>query len=378
MTARPLRIAIATNGRFHVLDLARELIALGQEVTFYSLLPHARAEKFGLPGSACVSVLPAMAPLLAWERLAGRIAPNLRDSLHARLLDRAIATVLRPCDVFIGMSGLIVAAAERARMRYGARIFVERGSKHINTQAEILTAHGARPPSSDQIARELQSYTIGDRIMIPAAHVAASFDRDPAAAAKLMVNPYGVDVTRFTPRPPRPTGKRTILFVGGWLRRKGVDLLVEAVRRLDDVRLIHVGGRGDYPFPDDARFTHVDPVDQHALVDWYAHADLFVLPSREEGLALVQLQALACGLPVVCSDQTGGRDLAYSPALADRIVEVPVDNIAALTNAIAATLNRNAPPPLSPDDRERLSWRAYAERYLNHIRLDRAAAGLDR
>ena len=55
MTA-PLRIAIATNGRFHVLDLARELDRLGHHVTFYSLLPKWRSRQFGLSADRCVSL----------------------------------------------------------------------------------------------------------------------------------------------------------------------------------------------------------------------------------------------------------------------------------------------------------------------------------
>ena len=47
-SGRGRRIAIATAGRFHVLDLARELAALGHEVRFYSMLPPSRTASFGL------------------------------------------------------------------------------------------------------------------------------------------------------------------------------------------------------------------------------------------------------------------------------------------------------------------------------------------
>jgi hypothetical protein len=48
----PLRVAIATAGRFHVLDLPRELTGLGYALDFYSYVPKLRAVRFGLP-SAC-------------------------------------------------------------------------------------------------------------------------------------------------------------------------------------------------------------------------------------------------------------------------------------------------------------------------------------
>ena len=71
---RRIRIAIATAGRFHVLDLARELNALGYAVDFYSYVPKSRAVRFGLP-SACHRSLVLLA-LPAW-----RWSGSLRHSL---------------------------------------------------------------------------------------------------------------------------------------------------------------------------------------------------------------------------------------------------------------------------------------------------------
>jgi len=64
---RRLRVGIATSGRFHVLDLARELHALGHEVRLYSYVPRRRAMTFGLPAECCVDLLPLMAPFVAWQ-----------------------------------------------------------------------------------------------------------------------------------------------------------------------------------------------------------------------------------------------------------------------------------------------------------------------
>lgn len=46
------RIALATAGRFHVLDLARELCQLGEDVRFYSYVPKSQALRYGLPAHA--------------------------------------------------------------------------------------------------------------------------------------------------------------------------------------------------------------------------------------------------------------------------------------------------------------------------------------
>jgi glycosyltransferase involved in cell wall biosynthesis len=100
-------------------------------------------------------------------------------------------------------------------------------------------------------------------------------------------------------------------------------------------------------------------------------ADVFVLASRQDGFGVVLSQALATGLPVVCSDRTGGGDLRHTPALAERITVVPTDNLEALTNAMAAWRDRlrggDTLPELSEADRETLSWASYGRRHSDEL-----------
>jgi alpha-maltose-1-phosphate synthase len=138
------------------------------------------------------------------------------------------------------------------------------------------------------------------------------------------------------------------------------------------VRLTHVGGMGDCEFPaGHAQFIHVGPLPQPELATVYSEADLFILASREEGLSTVLIQALASGLPLVCTERTGGTDLALTPALAARITVVPQDDVGALADAIAEWRDRRLGggrlPPLSETDREKLSWAAYARRYSDGL-----------
>jgi starch synthase len=369
---RSLKIAIATGGRFHVLDLARELGALGHDVRFYSYVPRKRALKFGLLAQSHVALLPLMFPFLGWEWLRPKLFPAVDEKIMVWALNRAVIARLAPCEVFICMSGLFLEAAVYAKRKYGARVFLERGSQHILSQKEILEViPGAQLPSDFMIRRELAGYELADRIGVPSSHVVESFARDSAAAAKLFKNPYGVNLEQFPQQCVVPPGPKTVLFVGGWSYRKGADVLVDAIRRLGDVRLIHVGGLGDVPFPEDPQFAHYDPIPQWRLKEFYARAQAFVLASREEGLALVQIQALASGLPLVCTDRTGGLDLAHSPALRARICVVTNEDAKSLASGIAATLEKATVPPglplLSERDRQLLSWSCYAERYSKEL-----------
>lgn len=371
---RAPRIAIATSGRFHVLDLARELAQLGFNVTLYSMLPAGRAARFGLEKRHHRSLLPLVAPVVVWERLAPRLAPEKQSWIAVRAFDEAVTWLLRPCDVFICMSGIFVRAAVRARRAYDAQIWLERGSHHIQTQGEILggLSEGFRP-HPDIVERELIGYREADRIVVPSRHVAESFERDPVAARKLFVNPYGTSLEMFPQVGPASRLDRlALIFVGTWSRRKGCDVLERVIRASEGVVLRHVGRIGDYQFPTgDPRFEHCDAVDQIALAPLYGAAHAFVHASPDEGLSVVQAQSLAAGLPLICTDRTGGADLAHTPALRARITVVPHDDEDALREAILALRDAvrdgRKLPLLSDEDRKTLSWSAYARRYADEL-----------
>ena len=273
------------------------------------------------------------------------------------------------------MSGLGVKALEPAKSKYGALSFLERGSRHALSQREIIQdiarRRGEAVPRFD-VDRELAGYDLADVVTVPAQHVADSFMERGFPEHRLFVNPFGVAIDVFQPTPAPATTQPTILMTGAWCLRKGCDVLLEAFRMLPGVRLLHVGPvTGDVPLPDDPNFTHIDAVPQHELPKYYAQADVFVLASREEGLALVQVQALACGLPIVCTSRTGGADLKQWASPPESIRVVPPDDAEALRAALAAALSERPSPGTLRDllgsRREQVGWRAYAKRYEQRI-----------
>ena len=108
-----------------------------------------------------------------------------------------------------------------------------------------------------------------------------------------------------------------------------------------------------------------------SLRSFYGAAHVFALASREEGLAVVQVQALASGLPLVCSDRSGGSDLASVPELARLIHVVPVGDPDALRLALIRALDdamgKTGAAPITEAERQALSWRAYALRDLQFM-----------
>jgi starch synthase len=365
-TPRRLKIAIAAIGRYHVLDLARELSALGHEVRFYNAVPERRTRRFGLPPECHVSILPWLLPFLALDRW---IRTKSRGWIQRPMYfaaNRAVMSRLQPCDVFIGMSGIYLEAAELARRQFGARIVVERGSMHILSQREILSAIGAVPPTDFVVRRELKAYEIADMIAVPSLHVADSFRQHGVAVEKTFVNPYGVDMSMFRPLPKERSEQKTLLFVGRWSLRKGADLLCQALDQLPGVQLLHAGAVEGGPFPAHPRMRSLGHVDQAELVNVYNSADLLVLPSREEGLSLVLIQALACGLPLVCSERSGGRDLQSMIAHPESVIVVPLNAealAAGIVKGLTIAQELGGHDLLGESARHALTWKAYARRY---------------
>lgn len=378
-----LRIAIATAGRFHLLDVARELHCRGHHVRFYSYVPKRRAARFGLPLECHVSLLPFVFPFVVWERYAPRLAPSIRERLMYIAINAALILKLERCDIFHAMSGIFLEAAAFAKRKYGARVWLVRASRHIADQDQILAGiPGAVRPTAHTVQRETAGYVIADRIAVPSKHAGESFARDPAAHMKVVVTPFGVDLGMFPQRSARKISEPFVLLnVGLWSLQKGCDILAKAIGEVPGACLRHIGTIVDLPFPKGERFEHHQHVAQWDLAEFYASADVFVLASHQEGLAIVLCQALASGLPVICTDRTGGADLAHTPALKARITIVPHGDYRALTAAIesvrAHLLSEGPLAPLSDPDRATLSWRAFAEKYEQQMQEDLLTAGLE-
>lgn len=368
-----MRVAILTSGRFHVCDLARELDALGHDVAFYSYVPKWRSRRFGLPDRCNRCLLGWLAPWVAGARvLRDTRWQHAADRALVGALDRLAAWTVGPCDVFIGMSGMSTLAARTVRRRYGAQIWIERGSRHILSQQEILENLPGATPSAKLVPdhalrRELADYALADTIVVPSLHVEQSFLERGTDASRLVRNPYGVALDMFPPTPAPPCRPPTVLMVGAWSLRKGCDVLYEAWKRLPGVRLLHVGPVQDALLPTEPGFEHHPAVDQVRLTDYYGQAHVLALASREEGLSLVLAQALASGLHVVCSERTGGEDLQAfldDPTLVQVVpVHDPVALATALDEALQQACSARGMRDFLGSSRQKLSWRAYGKRY---------------
>lgn len=162
-------------------------------------------------------------------------------------------------------------------------------------------------------------------------HMIREYGVDPAS---VQIIPCGVDTTLFHPRDrlqarralALPETTPLVLFVGRLQPLKGLDTLLRAVhlvrQQYPTLQTLIVGGGVDEGDPHEAEelgrlrvlaahlgltpsltFTRAQP--QETLAQYYAAADVFVMPSHYESFGMVVLEAMACGTPVVAS-RVGG------------------------------------------------------------------------
>lgn len=386
-----MRIAMVTSGRFTLVDLARELEHMGHQTQVYSLVPPHLTARFGLPSHANRWLGLLAAPAYGATKLL-RSGDSQSIAQHALnvSIDLAAAHKLEACDIIVGMSGIALRVLDTARRRFGALVVLQRSSQHILSQREILDAlEGPRDVQSVPqwaVERELAGYGLADVISVPSSEVLRSFLERGAPADRLFTNPFGAEIDVFEPT-TAPAGNKTIIMVGAWSRQKGCDLLADACRELGDVRLLHLGPLGDAPVPSEDWFEHVGTVPQNDLPKYYAQAHVFALSSRQEGMPVVLLQAMACGVPIVCTTRTGGGDLRELASDPDMVDVVPPDDVPALTGALRAMFARMAAPGTKRrllSDRRGVSWEMHARRFeqemlrrLDQRRLDGAQAPTD-
>lgn len=363
-----MKINILSPGRFHVLDLARELDKNGFDVKFYSFVPTKRAMKFGLPKHCSASLFYVLAPFLVLCKLFR--GAQWTTQLRIWVQDRLTALVMRKCDVLIAMSGDFIYAPLKAK-RQGSIIIIERGSKHILEQKRILESipslKGTKPVPDANVKRELKCYEIADYISVASLHVKRSFLQHNYPEEKIFVNPYGVDLSMFHPRINEK--KYDVIMVGAWSYQKGADLVLDAIRQLK-LQFLHVGTLVDVPFNEDEYCHHHDAVNQQELIDYYNQAKIFILPSRQEGLAMVQAQAIACNLPLIGSPDSGAEDLKKMVAHPEYITIIESYDVDSVIRAIGSALkmyNQLGETKYAGAAISNLTWAAYGKRYSSFI-----------
>ena len=199
-------------------------------------------------------------------------------------------------------------------------------------------------------------------------------------AVPITVIPNGVDLERFRPPTPAerarsrlaagvPADGLVAIFVGHEFERKGLPLAIDALADVTDAVLLVVGGTAESISAAKARAAHRGVADRVVFAGTHTDpvpllwaADVLVLPSAYEANALVVLEALACGLPVISTRVGFAPDLIVDGEngyLIDRDPAALAARLNGLVDAERGDWSERARRSAEP-----FAWRAIAERYI--------------
>lgn len=338
-----MKVVQAVFGVFHHFELAREMELRGHLQRIYSTWPWARLKREGVSRKKVETFPWIHTPMTLLPRI-GITSTYLDDQLGvltALTFDDWMARKIESCDAFIAISGAGLKTGKIVQSR-GGKFVCDRGSTHQRYQENVVSEEFRRWKVSRRVSdprdtnREELIYAEADAITVPSRAAARSFVEMGIEANKVHVIPYGVRLDNFYPETEPPHDSFEVLFAGSVCLRKGIPYLLEAFAALKHPRkkLTIAGSMSPEILPLMPKFNtenveFLGGVTQTKLRSLMSSSHVMVLPSIEEGLALVQGQALACGCPVICSSATGGEDL-FTDGVEGFVV--PVRDVMAITD----------------------------------------------
>jgi alpha-maltose-1-phosphate synthase len=311
--------------------------------------------------------------------------PYRAESFRFRLLpwfDRWVLKQIQPGDHIISSYGYANACFKFVR-QYGGKTFVDAGNSHIENFWNVLTEEHRRwnspfpPVSPFWYERSRAMLAEVDFVLSPSSYVTRSFLERGFKPSQLLTNVYPVNLSQFQPEPCQAKARPlTIVNTGSLSLRKGTPYLLEAYKL---VRQKHPSSR--LLLTEDIREDIKPVLSQYAdlpiewspslphalLVERLRSADVFVLPSLEEGLARAALEAMACGVQVVLTPHSGANDFVQ-PGVNGEIV--PIRDVRATAEAILQCAERaqtGACPDLT-SLRKKLSFETFAADFLRQLR----------
>ena len=239
-------------------------------------------------------------------------------------IDYSCGTQLSGADLFMFYNGCGLDTARRFGKQGGVNV-VELVNSHVLVQEEILRDEYQRlllpwrPFHLRESRRRVLEYEVADQIVVPSEFVRRGFIQKGYSAEKLIKIPYRVNSVNGGSNACADLENTKdvfrILYVGSVSPRKGVRYLIEAFSKIRHARkeLWIIGPLGtpsgleDLFIPEGVIFK--GPLKGQELQSAYQRASLFCLPTIEDGFGIVLGEALAYGLPIVATTNSGAEDL---------------------------------------------------------------------
>ena len=233
---------------------------------------------------------------------------------------------------------------------------------------------GGTRDSHGKLARKTRELQLAELVVCPSNFVHDSLPQTTRDSKRCVVVPFGSPEVPNAANENRPaSGRLRVLFAGALTQRKGLADLFAAMKLVDsaEVELVVMGSllrplawyREQLP-----HFTYEPPRPHAEVLRLMRSCDVFVLPSLVEGRALVQQEAMACGLPLIATRNAGGDDLITD---GETGFLVPIRSPEALAEKIswcAEDRKRTYGMGIAAQRRAaQLTWRGYGEKVLAAI-----------
>lgn len=373
--------AVATPNRSVCDDNARALAHAGY------LRRYAVAQRRG-PSGVPEELVHKLQPLGVVRRIGEFTLPVFwAESFRYRLhpwFDHWVKRQLRPGDHLISSYGYTNASFDWVR-RHGGKTYLDGGNSHPDNFWEILSEEHRRwncsypPVGRHHYLRAKAMMEKVDFVLSPSRFVTQSFLERGFSADQLIHSVYPVDLACFSPSlNPRPSSRPLTVITTGMLNlRKGTPYLLEAFRlvlkKYPNARLRMIRAISDNVRPVLARYSDL-PIDwspslgHQDLAEYLRQADIFVLPSLEDGFARTVTEALSCGLPVITTPNTGASDCIESGINGEI---VPIRDAGAIAEAIFKwadiVMKSSEPPPCRLSHPEQLSFDFFQRQFLTAL-----------
>ncbi|MBL0059164.1 MAG: glycosyltransferase family 4 protein [Elusimicrobia bacterium] len=240
--------------------------------------------------------------------------------LFSELQDRFVAKRLDPSTDVVFAESLLALNTIRKAKQFNIPTVIDRTNSHIEAQSEIMREeyllNGLKKEynSPAVIEKSLKEYAEADYISVLSSFVKKTFLEKGVREEKLLLIPSGVEMDKFV-----KIGKTDqifrIIYCGGICLKKGVHYLLRAFHelKLNNAELLLIGR----VFPEfecvmkqySGVYKHIEGIPRRLMHQYYSQGSVLVLPSLEEGLAKVLIEAMACGLPVIATKNTGAEDV---------------------------------------------------------------------
>ncbi len=379
-----MKVAISVGGKFHAFHLARQLQLRGHLDRIFTSYPWFAVKHSKVPRDkvSCLflkEILDRGGYKIPYLNKRADIA-----NFVVNFFDKQVARRIRPCDIFVCSAAYSLHTIREVRRKFSAKVIIDKVSSHIQVYRDILREEYERlgiklkmPFSSAAvIEKELQEYREADYITVPFTFARNTFLNRNFPENKIICVSSGVDTETFRPVPKNDSAFRIITV--GMRVIKGMHYLLQAVDELNlkDLELWLIGGNVDEtlrPFLKKYSkiFRYLGAIPQSQLYKYYSQGSLFVVFSLEDGAPYSLLEAMACGLPVICSDSVGAKDIVRNNI--DGFI-IPTRDIEALKEKIIYLYeNQDACREMGRQAQENVvknfTWDNYGEKIVN-IYLD--------